>query len=866
MDLKLHVDVFKKLLELLEELVENELKADEDFVGQFTKQFAEKDSVSEPSNYFGVSKAKKDVERFPRVFGNALMRISKSHISRYRISKYSRRRLYSAYVWYEKHKRGNEENGVWIEKAFTKSYLQLYLSLLSRSWSELLDESGLEGNIREQQEGYWEAVATRRGQRGEQKSCYLLSYIFWDKNERELRYALVKFMALEGEENLKGKVAVVKTPSKKDYKGVYVLLKEHRNYFNSTLKIEVLSDNRPLVLLIHKHTTLPFTHFKFLLGNFIFIDKDYQNIQGAMLLEHLPEGEEEKYEKMENEDLKAMSSLRDYDKLLLYWHLQELNRSDILPKSVFDSIESLRNHMKEKNAWWGWHKGVLERFFAAGNRRFFYLYFLAKRKIDGENLMFLARYPMRLEKTGEVKIWGKAKEAIYIGEYRAEEEGALHVEVRKLSHWRVPDYFHFFLQEKRVGKAGWCLKGLYAGWRMKITGLSNFSGGIVAVPVVEKEWSKGNAAFFSLDPDVSDVEEPAWRAEVRSHPDILSHLLGLKERAVDNGLSFLPGALGIYERGALHEDLKSIAGIYYYYRTRTRPGRQYTVKAYAVLIDEDGFVYVKSHKAEGGELLYRGVLVRVKRRRADTWSVLAVLQKSENDFGGTLILERPSQTVDLNLDYHLRGIHLSLNYYGDPIAGRLYFVRVFKEVNWDSFKKMKSPMYFVEKWDKHGNTLRWYLSEDLNEDGTEKTGAEVVDPAKLRLLNQLCGQINNFLSFRRDELGVRTNKLTDISESDCFYPALFKGSYAEDVLHAAVSYWKAGDKKRFRECFLIAILCGGYSHIGNLRAWFVEDPGMAGCKKDLLELPDAIRGGRGVRPEKRRKRIEFILKEMFSED
>ena len=852
----LHKKVFVTLLRELESLVEGELTRDEK---TFTKEFSESGSIAYRSNYFGVSEARKDDEGFPNVFGNALKKLALRHHPRY-----SKRRLFDTYSWYEK------QGGEWIPeeegKRLNRNYINTYLTLLSKTWEDLLNDSNLTPAQRREQQKFWDEAPKKKGEGEKQVRYYLATYLSWSDEQKDLQHALLRFVTVRGKVNLSGEVVLSKTPLKKEYKGTYTVLKEKENYSNNALKLSLSSDNRPLEILIHKNTTLPFTHFNFLMGNFTLIDKEYHNIQGAVLLERLPKGKEDMHEKMTSKELGKRSQLGADEQLLLLSHLRHLNETDILPVSVFDNVEDLITHMESTNPWWKWQKRFAGHFFGNDSlTQCFYLYFLAKRKSDAGEQLFLARYPMKIEKAGNVRVWGKAVESKYEGSYQADMEDAIHVEIKK-ADTHGPDYFHLFLQEEQ-GDGHRYLAGLYAGWRMKRTGLANFSGAIVAIPVAEENWKEEDAEFFPLSPQINRIEEPAWRIEVRKHPAILPHLLGLKQFAIDNGLFFLPGSLMPYVSGVLHEDLKSMAGVYYYYRTRTRPGRQYTVKAYAVLIDHDGFVYVKSHKAGEGALLYRGTLISVRRKRADIWSAVAVLEKSKGDFGGMLILERPLRTPELDIDYDFRGLHLSLNYYGDPIAGRLYFVRESSDVDWELFQEMESPKYFVEKWEEETSALYWYESRDLQDDHTEKLGDKVADEAKRRLLDRLCGQINNFMAFRNSELGVRTNKVTNLSEGSSFYPALFKGNYAEDALRAAVTYWKweERDEKKFQDAFLTAILQGGYSHIGNLRKWFVEDPEMKGCKEVLYDLLDAIRGGRVVRPEKCRRRVKYILDEMFEE-
>ncbi len=884
MAIKLHVKVFETLLQKLEELVSSELlhnkKRGVTKVGGLSNLFSGSDSRQIPnySVYFGVRGNKNNI------FGNVLQDLV---INAGYEGVYSKRQLAKAYSEYSKYKR-EEGASSWVK--ISKNYVQVYLDLLNAKrgligddkgwdWERLLKESGLRGKELKEQEGCWRLAV---GQKAKAR-YYLLAYVSWGEDRKRLKYALMEFSVVPGERNTSGSVSISKTSSGSDYKGEYKLLRQGREFSENVLKITLQSERRPLFILLNKKRETPFAGFSFLIGNFVFIDKGLKNVQGAVFLERLKGVSSEELKKLKHDALKGLSSLKEYDKLLLYSHLSHLNETDVLPESAFEDLEELRETMKGLHVWWSGHKKLLNEVFSAEQDTWcFYLYFLGKRGRrmgggDGQQgrvEKFLVRYPMCLKKTGDVHIWGAGGTLRYKGVYRAELEDALSMKVESPPSVDKPNYFHLFFRKRGNG----CLQGLYAGWVRKTSGLKLFSGEIVAVPVNCDKWNKKRGKLFSLDPDMTKIEEPEWRREITDRYDaVLPYLLGLKSFSSGNGLALLPGILPVYERGALHSDLEGLAGVYYYYRTRTRPGRQYTVKAYAVLIDEQGFVYVKSSKdnkrfgrKDKVELLYRGSLVRVERKHAGEWSAVAVLEKTGGDFGGVLIIERPTLTSDLSLQYDMRGIHLSLNYYGDPIAGRVYFVRKSEKVDWEEFKQMKSPEYFVQHYDKDKGTLHWHVSNDLKND-VEEIGDKVIDEALSRLLNRLCGQINNFLSFRRKELEARTNIVVNAAgnpSDEIFYPALFKGSYAEDVLRAALAYWREGYEKRFQEAFLTAVLCGGYSDIVQLRKLFVEneelkEADLEGIKIALNRLPDMLRNSRDVRPEKRSLRLKLILDKMF---
>ncbi len=897
---KLHSLVFRQLLILLEQAVEDKLKKEG---GNFKKVFTKEGAIEVKGTYFATSTAMKDNQN---KFGNLLKKMVQDRDGRV----YSKRVLYDAYTQYEDSQKSNGEKSLWVE-ALSKEYVLRYLGLLETSWKELLAMSWKDAlgkseeellkmsreDLQKLSEGdpkydeykrqldYWNGL--EGGAEPVERRYYLLSFVSWqgEREERRLKHALMWFEVDPGDErsekNAKGEVAILKTPSGSVYEGEYKVLGVNKKGKKpDTIQIEVRAEDRPLFILVRKKKAHSFPHFRFLLGNYLLIDEKYENIQGAVLLERLPKDENDVYGQMDIEDLVGKSSLKAYDKLLLYWHLHHLNKTDVVKVSAFKDLRAFRRHMKSFNKWWEWHRRLLNVLFSKGDEhRCFYLYFLGTKNLDGGYQMSLERYSMRLTREGLVEVWPSSRQGNksdnYVGEYRVERQDAIHFEIRKKTGKDALDYFHLFMKVKKLkvmkGRksegSNLYFEGLYGGWRLSdATGLEAFSGRILAVPVEESDWKKRGQSF-PLDPPVTVIEEPEWMKEIRSHPAILTYLAGLHDYSVDNGLFFLPGVMNPYQEGALHEDLSSLSGVYYYYRTRTRPGRQYTVKAYAALIDENGFIYVKSSK-DSHSLLYRGVLSRVKRTRADTWSAVAVLKKSKDNFGGVLILERPDSEDMDDMNYDMRGLHLSLNYYGDPIAGRVYFVKESNEVDWEKFKSMKSPKYFVENWDETNGALQWHVSEDLDEQYNEKLGDVVKDDLMQDLLNFLKGQINNFLAFRSGELYVRNNNFINAARGTGFYPALLKGNYAEDLLRAAVVYWEENDEKRFRECFLTAILCGGYAHIGNLRKWFVEVDAerREAYKRVFCDLLDEVLNSRGFRQEKQRKRLEYILNEMFGEE
>ncbi|GEM_PF-6946767 len=888
--LALHKNVYEKLLCQLEKLVEAYLKAKKlGEVSSYNSTSGEIWQVKNRTAYFGVAKHKNVQNAFGKVLEDLMEDLGDNE-------KYSRRQLYDAYATYRPYSK-RKPGSLWAE--ISREYVERYLRLLNEkrelmgdekewNWERLLEESGLEGEALNEQKEYWD------GPQEEQEAeirYYLLSYVSWGEKHKRLKYALMEFSVVPGEKNECGEVKVSKTSSGSDYRGEYELLRQGQKFSEDVLKITLQSGRRPLFILINKKKEKSFAHFQFLIANFVFIDTEFKNVQGSVLLERLKGVKPEELEQLEHGDLEDLSSLKEYDKLLLLDHLSYLNQTDVLPESAFENLTKLRDGMKELHAWWSEHSEVLDKFFADGqDEKYFYLYFFGKREKPGDDSRqkngeikieiekYLVRYPLSLKKTGEVQIWGAGGRLRYKGVYRAELKDALSMKVESPSSVDKPNYFHMFFRKREDGS----LQGLYAGWVRKTSGLELFSGEIVAVPVKRGEWNRKKGKLFSLEPDMTKIEEPEWRREIVRHDVILGHLAGFKSRSAGNGLAFLPGVLPVYERGALHSDLKDLAGVYYYYRTRTRPGRQYTVKAYAILIDEQGGVYVKSRKdnktsgkKKKVELLYRGTLVRVNRKHGKEWSVIAVLEKTEGDFGGILIIERPELTPGLGLQYAMRGIHLSLNYFGDPIAGRVYFMRESEKANWRKFKKMQSPKYFVQHYDKDKGTLHWHVSKDLKGD-VEEIGKRVKDEALLRVLNRLCGQVNNFLAFRNRELEVRTNVPINIAESPLdknFYFALFnKGSYAEDVLRAALAYWREGDKIRFQEAFFTAIICGGYSDIPQLRKLFVENKEFKASElKSMKEALEDIRNQVGssemiiLRAEKKAFRIKFILKQMFED-
>ena len=311
----------------------------------------------------------------------------------------------------------------------------------------------------------------------------------------------------------------------------------------------------------------------------------------------------------------------------------------------------------------------------------------------------------------------------------------------------------------------------------------------------------------------------------------------------------------IYRRGSEAFDFKAFSGLYYYYRTRTRLGKRYSVKGFSMLVDESGFVYVKSGRNEKSRL-YVGTLVWVNNR-AGGKSVVAVLRKGDA-YGGVLILERPQEIFRIGLRY-VRGLHLSMNFYGDSIAGRVYLIKQSEKVDWEKFKRMRSPVCYFPEWESENNQVCWYVDENAGNDGESK-GERINNSTLLEVLNLLCGQTNNFLAFREGELETRSNKAIECE----LQPPLFQGSYAEDILRAATAYWKGKDIKRFQESFKVAILCGGYSHIGHLKKWFVEDTGMYGCEKHLRAICAELRNDeRGFRNEEQALRLEKIIDAMF---
>ncbi len=872
-DFLIHKKVFAELLRRLETLV---------FTDPDQCQFISNGKISNASRYFQHAG---NYQKNSRGFGNQLYEVIKTFYeelsspedfdtwlkSQYNLYKgYSKRKLAD---YYKAYKSGKE----WI--SFSKKYWELYLNLLRTTKDDLFEAAKLtreeQKKQKEELEGrsvYLTKTAPKPSSGKTKTYYYLVSYHNpTNKTSSPIEHALIEFsVPVARADQGSGSVKVHTTTSNLFYEGWYNIPKTPKGHFRNVLSISLESTQAklPISILLHRdNAEMAFYKFQYLLGHTLHYDnKNKVSLEAPIILEML---DKSPTTNISRSDLRNLSRLKEskYEWSLLEYYLREIRKIGQVTHSTFETKEKFIAHLEEKIHWWHWQKEMFA-FFSSPKNQFWYVYFLAKRP---QAKLFLARYKIQFGPSGEVTLWGKGnpnfkRQVVYSGYYTAERQGALHIYIKKNNAGNNPDYFHLYLHESQSEneKAKKYFKGTYAGWRMA-NDLANFAGRLVLIPVKEKKWKSKRARLLPLNPNPLMIKEPAWIQEIKVYKfiNILSHLIGKRDYSVDNELAFLPGTIEVFKKDTLSKSLRNLAGIYYLYRTRTRLGRQYTVKRHALLIDENGLVYMTSQKKDSDpskkikrekSRLYRGTLVKICLEKNPNVGLIAL--RKGNKFGGFFIMEN-TEGVNQESDI-IRLLYLNVNFYGEPVCGRIYLWKQSDEVDWEKFKRMKSPTYLIRIWDK--NRLQWHVSDALYpKSRNEKVGQKIEQEEEIEILNSLCGQINNFMVLRHNEhfTDIRTNNTPEEN------PVVQVGSYAEDLLRAATVYWKENNKERFKESFCTAILHGGYNHIGNLRKWFKEDPAMEGCYEELLKAAEQIKTEDKYRAQKLYKHLERILKATF---
>ncbi len=840
--------MFAALLMALENLVEKES-------GVSLKKFSEKKAFVS-TNYFGISPNSKD-----NCFGGLL----KKSVEKKGLEKslprggYNKRRLYEAYVQYDK------TNSTWLESPLGYTYFDLYLQLIGINREALLERArslGLSSGEAKEQTDYWEKYL-RVQEEGAEIFHYLISY--FDFGEQKFEYALAEFEVMKKlNKGESGKVKIDRTESGSTYKGSYQLLGTGSGQDILQLSLSSSRTRRPLIILLNKTAQGPFYDFSFIFGSFLYVDKNRKDTRdGKLLLEKLPRPLKSE-EGQAKAKLRQYSSLDKFDKELLKHYFVSARKDGRVGKSVFQRKEDFLSYLQRKIPWWENQASMLELFGQEGFS-YFFMYFLSKKDAHNPKKAWvsLARFKAEFRDNGTLRLdgmrfsdSGKSKKKVcYKGYYYSEHARSLFAKVRPADSGRAPHTFYFFLKENREKRTedGFYFEGTYAGWRLK-QNLRYFAGRLILIPVSKEDYDSYPSALFPLGRDAIGSSCPKWSSplwveEMKRHPQILPLLSGKKDISEDNELIFLPGIDQLYLNGFLHKDLKRLQGVYYYYRTKTRPAEKHCVKRYIMLIDEFGFVYVRSKKGESNKI-YQGSLMLDESSN----KVVATLYKEEK-YGGTLIFEMPSPG-HFDTNPFLQGLHVSPNYHTDMTAGRVYLQRIGEKVDWERMNKEESPIFFEKGFDG-----KWIKVTGIKEKAKKE---EACLGSKLRLyLNDLCGQINNFLIFRNSGYETQGERRYNISRGAF-------GSYAEDVLRSAALFWKEGKRDRFFEAFMVGILEGGYSDIEQLRSWFVEDPQLEGCEDVLRQYIENMKDKgqynerhQGAGLEKRKQRLRLLVDTMF---
>lgn len=493
-------------------------------------------------------------------------------------------------------------------------------------------------------------------------------------------------------------------------------------------------EKRPLVIVLYNKSKRHWVNMDISLGRFINIDRDSNIISRPILLEKIDQegGESVFFDHSAQE------------KLLKY--LSELTNDNFINDNIFD-LSSLEEAMVKRLPNWDARRG-LEKLL---QNTYFECFLLSKkREATIESTLFhFTKHNMVVCK---VKYTG---EFIYYGSFTinshnkaiiqfSDDKGATYQLAAKISleHDQI-EYFH----------------ALYSG----INQDGDLAGGRCMFFQISRE------AFQAKQPEHFPFsDQKKLTPIINQHPGLIDFLAGELDKELKIRMDeprFLKNP--VFGRFQNHDKLTSglgvIPGTYYYYRTRTIPGRSHEIKRYPFLIDQLGNIRIK-FVSDKQELESIGAAFRLKN-----CLYVDMFKIDQGRYDGLAIFYPESWTK--TTIQPLSGLYISTSKNDDPMSGRAFLRRV----NNIEFEDMKFC---------HLN------SDEIN-------ASDETDIFEQRILEILKGESDNYFALRNSNFPQRPYSqgemlffaavgfvITENLEkgAQCLYDAIIKGRVTDKNL------------------------------------------------------------------------------------
>lgn len=343
------------------------------------------------------------------------------------------------------------------------------------------------------------------------------------------------------------------------------------------------------------------------------------------------------------------------------------------------------------------------------------------------------------------------------------------------------------------------LKGVYSGFTQD----SMLAAGRVCFcPITKQEFQREEPVicYFS-SPEGVDLR--------RQHPDLEFFFRGMLDKHLDSLDAFSDAAMSI--KPSVPADM---AGVFYYYRTRTIQGHIRKVKRYPLIIRPNGKIAVKvkawdeEYEAEGyAEVNKDRVFMHLYKR--DKYDGLAILFPNKRKMGQPMEL-MPAVYASTSKPQYLT-------------AGRMYVLRLPSQNHEATFRNLQATTIDVDA-----------------------PGAQLHFPEEVMIFDLLKGQINNYIAIRH------------VNEA-------FPRFLGRHLFCAACYQVRTHDLKEGLETLVIAIQEGGFRDIAALRSAFAADGDLYPIREDFRTYP-ARYDIRHSEQEDLRDYLHAIIREVFEPD